>query len=103
MRSNIGGVVGDGMDMHRPVWVKLAALSIRRPDARAPEQPPRNSLDMTAETSGLLQQWLRTSTGEWIGIVDYEVPFANNERKPLWLEGQLVPAYALRPRKYGGG
>jgi hypothetical protein len=29
VRSSIGGVTGDGFDMHRPVWVKLSVIFLR--------------------------------------------------------------------------
>ena len=38
--SSIGGVTGDGHDMHRPVWVKLSLVFPRRPDLPMPEQLP---------------------------------------------------------------
>jgi hypothetical protein len=35
-----GGVTGDGMDMHRPVWVKLSLVFPRRPDGRCRRSSP---------------------------------------------------------------
>ena len=53
MRSNIGGVVGDGSDMHRPVWVKLSLIFPRRPDAPMPAQlPDPRAVDTTIEVPG---------------------------------------------------
>ena len=31
----------------------------------------------------------------------YQLPFADERHKRIYLERQLLPAYALRPRKYG--
>jgi hypothetical protein len=52
--------------------------------------------------AGTLHAWLRSGLGDWIGLVSYQVPFADGRHETLYLERQLVPAYALRPRKYGG-
>ena len=53
VRSSIGGVMGDGMDMHRLVWVKLSLVFPRRPDAPAPAQlPDPRAVDATAEVPG---------------------------------------------------
>jgi hypothetical protein len=48
----------------------------------------------------VLLHWLRSKGGEWLGLVDYQLPFADKSRKPVYLERQLVLAYALRPRSY---
>jgi hypothetical protein len=45
---------------------------------------------------GDLLQWLRTGGGEWLGLVTYQLPFADERHKRVYLERQLVPAYALR-------
>lgn len=63
--------------------------------------PHHNALDTRAEVPGYLQQWLRTGGGEWLGLVDYEVPFADGRKKGVYLTQQLLPAHALRPRKSG--
>ena len=60
-----------------------------------------NAVDATAEVPGTLLRWLRTGTGDWLGLVDYEIPFANGRHRGVYLVQQLLPAYALRPRKYG--
>ena len=63
--------------------------------------PHQNALDTSAEVPGTLRQWLRSRGGEWLGLVDYEIPFANGRHRGVYLVQQLLPAYALRPRKYG--
>src|SRR5919112_1853353 len=35
------------------------------------------------------------------GARDLQLPFADGRKQTVYLERQLVPAYALRPRKYG--
>lgn len=99
--SSLGGCVGDGHDLYRPVWVKLFALFLRHPAAPMPDKLPHvNALDTTAEVPGLVLQWLRSGGGEWLAQVSYEIPFADGRTKRAHLERQLVPAYALRPRSY---
>jgi hypothetical protein len=48
-------------------------------------------------------QWLHGSAGQWFGMVTYEVRYPDGRKQRLWLERQLVPASALRPRKWGTG
>ena len=52
-----------------------------------PEQqlPHTNALDTAAEVPGLLRQWLRSSGGEWLGLVDYEIPFADGRHKGVYV------------------
>jgi hypothetical protein len=102
VRSKIGGVTGDGFDMHRPVWVKLNLVFPRPSDRPVPEQLfHQHAIDVTVEVPGELLQWLRTSTGEWLGLVTFQLPFADGRHGRVFLERQLLPSYALRPRKYG--
>jgi len=63
--------------------------------------PDPRAVDTSAEVPGDLLQWLRTRGGEWLGLVTYQLPFADERHKRIYLERQLLPAYALRPRKYG--
>jgi hypothetical protein len=37
----------------------------------------------------------------WIGLVDYEVRYADGREDVFHAKDQYVPAYALPPRKYG--
>jgi hypothetical protein len=60
--------------------------------------PHPRAVDTTGEVPGDLLQWLRTGGGEWLGLVTYQLPFADERHKRIYLERQLVPAYALRPR-----
>jgi hypothetical protein len=40
LSSRIGGIISDGMDMNRPVWVKPRLGFPRRPDAPMPATLP---------------------------------------------------------------
>jgi hypothetical protein len=63
--------------------------------------PDSHAVDTTAEVAGDLLQWLRAASGEWLGLVTYQLPFADQRHQRIYLERQLLPAYSLRPRKYG--
>lgn len=78
------------------VWVRLDYICIR-PDA-APHKVVPDGLDMTGAVPGLLRRWHRTVNGDWLGVVNFHVPYADGRRDRLYLADQLVPAYALRPR-----
>jgi hypothetical protein len=65
------------------------------------ELPHPRAVDVAAEVPGELLQWLRTAGGEWLGLVSYQLPFADERHQRIYLERQLLPAYALWPRKYG--
>jgi hypothetical protein len=78
------------------VWVRLDALFVRIKGA--PEHAVDTGLDYTGEVPGLLHGWWPTHRGHWLGVVDYEVPFADGRRRKIRAVDQLVPLYALRPR-----
>lgn len=86
----------------KPVWVRLDAIC-----ARVPGQPHHvvpDGLDMTGEVPGRLHGWFSSALGDWLGLVDFEVPFADSRARAdgrgrkVHLVDQLVPAYALRRR-----
>lgn len=54
---------------------------------------------MTGEVPGRLHGWFRTVKGDWLGVVDYEIPYADGRRDTVHLVDQLVPEYALRQRE----
>jgi hypothetical protein len=87
----------DPFSLRRPVWVKLEALWMPRGEGVAVEKD--DDLILTSEVAGTLDRWERSGRGEWLGMVSFEVPTRADE--PMKLERQMVPAYALRPRKYG--
>lgn len=80
----------------RPVWVRLDSIAVRDPDT--PRHVNGSGLDMTGEVPGLLTHWVPTYNGDWLARVNYQVPYADG-RAPLRLNDQLVPGYALRPRR----
>lgn len=84
----------------RPVWVRLAKL-FPFPEHAAPADLPTEALDLSWDAPGVLHFWMRSGRGGWIGQVDYELKYADGRDEVLELADQWVPAYALRPRKYG--
>ena len=80
--------------MYRPVWVKLPAIFVHRSEA-GPATIHANAVDTTSEVPGTLLQWLRTGSGGWLGLLDYELRFADGRQKTIAMQRQLVPAYAL--------
>ncbi|HVV11314.1 hypothetical protein [Amycolatopsis sp.] len=78
------------------VWVRLDAIYIRIPGS--PAHTVVTGLDLTGEVPGRLHGWFPTVKGDWLGVVDYEIPYADRRREPLWLADQLLPVYALRPK-----
>jgi hypothetical protein len=78
------------------VWVLLDVLSLRPADA--PRTVVPDGLDMSGRAPGRLTGWFRSVDGDWLGIVDYEIPYADGRRDQLALKDQLVPIYALADR-----
>jgi hypothetical protein len=99
--SGIGGVTGDGMDMHRPVWVKLSLVFPRRPDGPDAGAAPRLSCCRHDGRGCWRPAPVVSASGEWLGLVRYQLPFADQRHQRIYRERQLLPAYSLRPRKYG--
>ena len=53
--------------MHRPVWVKLSVIFLRKPDKPMPaELPHPTAVETSVEAESVLLQWLRTN-GAWAG------------------------------------
>jgi hypothetical protein len=86
----------------RPVWVELSAIS-PQDELPAPRfRPDDSTLDVRGAVEGELRGWLRSTTGEWLGVVSFRVPYATLVPSTgLPLTDQLVPAHALRPRRRG--
>lgn len=83
-----------------PVWVQLEAINVRVPGM--PKHVAPQGLDMSGQVRGLLRRWHRTVDGDWLGIVNFSIPYADGRKDKLKLSDQLVPAYALRPREDDG-
>ncbi|MFI8977482.1 hypothetical protein ACIGO9_31700 [Nocardia asteroides] len=81
----------------RPVWVRLDAVLIRDPGT--PCHVNGAGLDMRGERPGWLSHWVPSVDGWWMGRVTYSIAYADGRRVPLTLTDQLIPAYALRPRR----
>jgi hypothetical protein len=48
-------------------------------------------------------EWLvPTVTGKWLGVVTFAISYAEGRRATLQFHDQLVPDYALRPRRESG-
>ncbi|GAB3437400.1 hypothetical protein [Actinophytocola sediminis] len=93
--------VGDEMHGHSPdltpVWVRLDVTFPRGPDA--PRRTVPDGLDLHGNVRGLLSGWLRRKEGDWLGVVNFAVPYADGRRNGPFLRDQLVPAEALTPRR----
>jgi hypothetical protein len=84
----------------KPVWVRLDAICGRLPGQ--PHHVVPDGLDMTGEVPGRLHGWFSSALGDWLAIVDFEVPYADGRRTKVELVDQLVPAWALRRRDEPG-
>ncbi|WP_245746137.1 hypothetical protein [Nocardia altamirensis] len=80
----------------RPVWVRLEAIVIRDPGT--PKHINGAGVIMRGERPGVLTHWVPTVDGDWMGRVTFTVQYADG-RPDLHVADQLVPAYALRPRR----
>lgn len=76
--------------------MQLEAINIRVPGM--PKHVVPDGLDMTGQVRGLLTGWHRSVDGDWLALVNFSIPYADGRRQ-MHLSGQLVPAYALRPRE----
>lgn len=95
---------GDGLHNRHPVvtpvWVRLDSLYIRV--RGVPVHTIVTGLDFTGEVPGRLHGWFPTVKGEWLGVVDFEVPYADPRREPLRVRDQLVPAARAAAAGRGG-
>jgi hypothetical protein len=53
-------------------------------------------LDLQGQVQGRLHGRFPSVDGDWIGVVNYEIPYADGRRNKLHVVDQLVPFYALR-------
>jgi hypothetical protein len=79
----------------RPVWVHLEKVCPHDP---AHARTITDGLDMTGRARGMLLDWHRSARGEWLGVVHYQVHYADGRPKPLIFRDQLVPLHALEQR-----
>lgn len=93
----------EGDDIHgrspvlTSVWVNLDILFPRPADA--PRHVIVTGLDLTGVVPGRLHGRFPRVEGDWYGIVNYEIGYADGRRDKLHLVDQFVPFTALRERK----
>lgn len=75
-----------------PVRVRLDTLYPRHPDT--PRRVVPDGLDVTGNAHGRLTGWFRTVDGDWLGVVHFEIDYADG-RRHISLQDQLVPLHAL--------
>ncbi|ANZ36032.1 hypothetical protein BBK82_08075 [Lentzea guizhouensis] len=92
---------GDDIHGRRPVltsaWVNLDILFSRPADA--PRHVIVTGLDLTGVVPGRLHGRFPSVEGDWYGIVNYEIGYADGRRDKLSLVDQFVPFTALRERR----
>lgn len=92
--------VWEGNDVHgrRPVLtsvsVSLDRLFARRPGAERHVIP--TGLDLTGAVRGRLHGRFPSVEGDWLGVVNYEIGYADGRRDKLYVADQLVPFDVLR-------
>lgn len=92
---------GDDVHGRRPVltsvWVLLDDLFPRPPDA--PRHVIVTGLDLTGKVQGRLHGRFPSVDGNWLGVVNYEISYADGRREKLHLVDQLLPFSVLREPK----
>jgi hypothetical protein len=76
------------------VWVDLRVLF---PSGADPDRVP-SGVDVDELAPGGLWEWVRTSGGEWLGVVTFSMRYRDGRTERHVAARQLVPARALRPR-----
>ena len=79
------------------VSVSLDRLFPRQPGAQ--RRVIATGLDLTGEVRGRLHGRFPGIEGDWLGVVNYEISYADGRRDQLHLVDQLVPFHALRLRE----
>lgn len=76
------------------VSVRLDRLFARTPGAARHVIP--TGLDVTGTVKGRLHGRFPSVDGDWLGVVNYEIGYADGRRDKLYLVDQLVPFHVLR-------
>ncbi|MET9634623.1 hypothetical protein ABZX92_44985 [Lentzea sp. NPDC006480] len=76
------------------VQVQLDLLFARRPGAERHVIP--TGLDLTGSVKGRLHGRFPSVEGDWLGIVNYEIGYADGRPDKLHVVDQLVPFHVLR-------
>ncbi|MET9631637.1 hypothetical protein ABZX92_29655 [Lentzea sp. NPDC006480] len=79
------------------VSVSLDKLFARKPGAD--RHVIATGLDLTGEVHGRLHGRFPSIEGDWLGVVNYEISYADGRREQLHLVDQLVPFHVLRLRE----
>jgi hypothetical protein len=92
---------GDQLHGHHPevlaqVWVRLDVISGRLPGA--PYETVVDGLDMTGHAPGLVTGYFRSSRGDWLAVVNYQIPYADGRTPKVQVVDQLVQKAALQRR-----
>ncbi|MET9225610.1 hypothetical protein [Lentzea sp. NPDC003310] len=92
--------IWDGDDVHgrRPV-VTGVAVDLDRLFARAPGATRHviaTGLDLTGTAVGQLHGRFPGVEGDWLGVVNYEIGYADGRQNKLRVVDQLVPFHVLR-------
>jgi hypothetical protein len=78
-----------------PVWVDLERLFRHEPEhARS----VYDGLDTTGRARGFLTERVRAGLVDWLGVVNYQLHYADGRPQPVIFNEQFVPFYALQPR-----
>ena len=92
--------IWEGDDVHgrravvTGVSVQLDSLFARAPDAA--RHVIATGLDLTGTAKGQLHGRFPSVDGDWLGVVNYEIGYADGRRDKLYLVDQLVPFHVLR-------
>jgi hypothetical protein len=79
-----------------PVWIRLDAAYPRPPGT--PARTVAHGLDLTGTVPGHLHGWFPTLAGDWLGVCNFDIPYADGRAPGLRVTDQLIPAHALRRR-----
>ena len=92
---------GDEVHGRRPVltgvWVRLDDLFPLDPNV--PQRVIETGLDLSGHVSGVLHGRFPSVNGQWLGVVNYSIAYADGRRSKLRVTNQLVPFNALRQRR----
>lgn len=91
---------GDDVHGRRPV-VTAVSLQLDQLFARVPGSTRHviaTGLDLTGTAKGVLHGRFPSVEGDWLGVVNYEIGYADGRRDKLYLVDQLVPFHILRKR-----
>ena len=94
MCSSEHGSGSSRVGLARPVWINLERLFTSEGDTRADQLDDRLSLD--GEVPGTLHEWHRSSRGEWLGVVSFDIHTGAGETVSFLR--QLLPQDVIRPR-----